>query len=50
MLLQGEPGTGKQRLAHGIHQASQRAAGLLIAVRCGDMMTEMLEVELFGVS
>ena len=48
VLLQGEPGTGKQRLAHGIHQASQRAAGPLIAVRCGDMMTEMLEVELFG--
>ncbi len=22
ILLQGEPGTGKQRLAHGIHQAS----------------------------
>lgn len=26
ILLQGEPGTGKQRLAHGIHQASSRAA------------------------
>ena len=26
ILLQGEPGTGKQRLAHGIHQASARAA------------------------
>lgn len=48
VLLQGEPGTGKQRLAHGIHQASTRAAGPLISVRCGDMPAEMLEVELFG--
>jgi transcriptional regulator with PAS, ATPase and Fis domain len=47
-LLQGEPGTGKQRLAHGIHQASSRAAGPLIAVKCGDMPPEILEVELFG--
>jgi transcriptional regulator with PAS, ATPase and Fis domain len=34
MLLQGEPGTGKQRLAHGIHQASPRAAAPLIVVKC----------------
>ncbi|HWR42027.1 sigma-54-dependent Fis family transcriptional regulator [Sporomusa sp.] len=47
-LLQGEPGTGKQRLAHGIHQASSRAAGPLIAVKCGDLPPEILEVELFG--
>lgn len=49
VLLQGEPGTGKQRLAHGIHQASPRAAGPLIAMRCGDMPLELLEAELFGV-
>ncbi|WP_371375322.1 sigma-54-dependent Fis family transcriptional regulator [Sporomusa aerivorans] len=48
LLLQGEPGTGKQRLAHGIHQASSRAAGPLIAVKGGDMPSEILEVELFG--
>lgn len=48
ILLQGEPGTGKQRLAHGIHQASSRAAGPLIAVKGGDMPSEVLEVELFG--
>lgn len=47
-LLQGESGTGKQRLAHGIHQASPRAGGPLIAVRCGDITAEMLEMELFG--
>ena len=27
VLIQGEAGTGKQRMAHGIHQASPRAAG-----------------------
>lgn len=48
LLLQGEPGTGKQRLAHGIHKASGRAAGPLIAVRCGDFSPEKLEAELFG--
>ncbi|WP_094607858.1 Anaerobic nitric oxide reductase transcription regulator NorR [Sporomusa silvacetica DSM 10669] len=48
LLLQGEPGTGKQRLAHGIHQASSRAAGPLIAVKGGDMPPESLEFELFG--
>lgn len=49
VLLQGESGTGKQRMAHGIHQASQRAAGPLISLRCGDATPELLEQELFGV-
>lgn len=48
ILLQGEAGTGKQRLAHGIHQAGPRAAGPLITVRCGDMPADLLASELFG--
>lgn len=48
VLLQGESGTGKQRLAHGIHQASPRAAGPLITMRCGDIPSELLESELLG--
>jgi transcriptional regulator of acetoin/glycerol metabolism len=48
LLLQGESGTGKQRLAHGIHQAGPRAAGPLITVRCGDMPADLLAAELFG--
>lgn len=48
ILLQGEPGTGKERLAHGIHQASGRAAGPLISVKCGTLTPELLEIELFG--
>lgn len=50
LLLQGEAGTGKQRLAHAIHQASGRAAGPLISLKCGDIPPEILEDELFGVS
>ena len=49
VLIQGEAGTGKQRMAHGIHQASPRAAGPLITMRCGDATPELLEQELFGV-
>ncbi len=48
ILLQGEAGTGKQRLAHGIHQASSRAAGPLISFRCGDIQPEIIAGELFG--
>lgn len=48
ILLQGEPGTGKQRLAHGIHQASPRAAAPLIAVRCSSAPLTELEEEFFG--
>jgi len=48
LLLQGESGTGKQRLAHAIHQVSARAAGPLISLKCGDIPAEVLEGELFG--
>jgi DNA-binding NtrC family response regulator len=50
ILLQGESGTGKQRMAHGIHQSSPRAAGPLISVKCGDITPDLLEQELFGVT
>lgn len=50
MLIQGEAGTGKQRMAHGIHQASPRAAGPLITIHCGDTTPEILEQEIFGVA
>jgi transcriptional regulator of acetoin/glycerol metabolism len=48
ILLQGEPGTGKQRLAHGIHQASPRAAAPLIVVKCSNGPADALEEEFFG--
>lgn len=48
LLIVGEPGTGKQRLAHGIHQAGPSAAGPLITIRCGDILGGVLPRELFG--
>lgn len=48
VLLQGEPGTGKERLAHGIHHLSSRAAGPLISVKCAALPPELLDIELFG--
>ena len=48
ILLQGEPGTGKQRLAHGIHQASSRAAAPLIVVKCCNAPLADLKREFFG--
>ena len=48
LLIIGEPGTGKQRLAHGIHEASTRASGPLITIRCGDTPPELLLQEFFG--
>ena len=48
ILLQGEPGTGKQRLAHGIHQASPRAAAPLIVVKCSNGPEDALEEDFFG--
>lgn len=48
ILLQGEAGIGKQRMAHGIHMASSRANGPLISINCADVPPELLEQELFG--
>lgn len=47
ILLQGEPGTGKQRLAYGIHQSSPRVAAPMIIVKCKNS-EQNLELELFG--
>lgn len=50
VLLLGESGTGKQRMAHGIHQASSFAAGPFITLNCMDAAQEIMEQELFGVN
>lgn len=50
LLLQGEAGSGKQRLAHGIHQASPRAAGPLITLHSGDATPDFMEQDIFGVA
>jgi len=48
ILIQGETGTGKEALAHAIHQASERADGPFIAVDCGAIAENLIESELFG--
>lgn len=49
VLLLGESGVGKSRLAELIHRASARRKGPLVTVACGSFPETLLESELFGV-
>jgi len=49
VLLQGETGVGKEVVARGLHQTSDRADKPFVAVNCACIPPDLIEAELFGV-
>ncbi len=48
VLITGETGTGKERVAQALHMASRRSEAPFIAVNCGALPEHLIEAELFG--
>lgn len=48
ILITGETGTGKELVAHAVHNMSSRAGQPFVTINCGAIPEELIAAELFG--